>query len=235
MNFFKNIKFFFHRISRGIFYTYFHYDDYKIFDKTANKAEYKTWKWINSNLGFFKKSENEKYTILEVGCVNGRNLIMSNKKMVNYIGLDLNKKAIIAGNKFIKTNKISNIKLYQGSISTFNFYNINLIVNISLCIYLNPKELLIYFNKIINSNAEYAIFVDIFSKGKTLEDYYYYHSLNQFTVFKNKYYLMQKKFIYQPWVTIDCDTKFIIIYKKNLKNKINNFLRLQKFDYLESG
>tara|TARA_B110001450_G_scaffold256846_1_gene289050 strand:+ start:1279 stop:1989 length:711 start_codon:yes stop_codon:yes gene_type:complete len=230
MTIYQRIKKLVYRKTYKLFYKHFHQDNLYVLNKHANNAEKKTWNFINKNLDLFKKIIINKITILETGCVNGRNLIISGRKDVNYIGLDLNQKAINIGKSFLKSNKKNNISLHCGNLNTFKIKNINLLVNICLCIYLNKDELNSYFRKIIIGKVDIIIFVDSFSKKNSFNDYYYQHSLNEFSIFKEKYISITKTFLHEAWRGPKSTNKFIFLIKKNLINNIekNDYLILLK-------
>lgn len=225
MNLYREVKKLLYRKIHKLFYKYFHQDNLSIVNRHANNAEKKTWKFINRNLNLFKKIIKKNITILEIACVNGRNLIISGRKDINYIGLDLNKKAISAGKSFLQKNKIKNIALHCADLNTFEIKNINVIVNISLCIYLNKKELNDYFKKITINKVDIIIFVDFFSKKESFNSYYYHHSLKEFNIFKEKYVSIMQNFSHKPWNRPKSVNKFIFFIKKDLKKD------MKKIDY----
>ena len=208
----KNLIF---RKLSNIYHYFFHYDNLDNFLNHANPAEKMIWKKIHMLL----KNRNN-FSILEIGCVNGRNLILSNKylnaknKNIKYVGIDLNKKAINKDMEYLKKNFIKNIKLLNINLSKINEINQDYLVICSVLIYLSEQEFLKLLKKAQLARIKKIFIFDNFSKNEFFCKRYYYHNLKQFNFLKKNYMINKKKIDYKPWDTKKTQTKFIILTLK---------------------
>ena len=153
---------------------------------------------------------------MELGCVNGRNLILSNKILRSkYIGIDLNASAISNGKNYLKKNKIFNINLIRKDISKINSFDCNYIVMCSVLIYLKKNELFNFLIKFQKSKIKEIFIMDKFSKKDFFCNNYYNHNKQIFKILKKNYKIYKKKINYKIWDSNETQTYFIKLTRKN--------------------
>ena len=208
---FQLLKSYIFRKTRRVWHIFFHYDDLKNFNTHENIAEKIVWQKVNR---YLKNKKN--LCIMELGCVNGRNLILSNKILKSkYIGIDLNARAISNGKNYLKKNKIINIKLIRKDISKINSFDCNYIVMCSFLIYLKKNELLNFLKKVQKSKIKEIFIMDKFSKKDFFCSDHYYHNKQIFKILKKNYKIYKKKINYKIWDKNKTQSYFIKLTRKN--------------------
>jgi len=122
-------------------------------------------------------------TILEIGCASGPNVYLLAKKFpeVKLYGIDISKKAVETGNKLLKKESISNVKLYAGKadeLGQFPDKSFDIVFTDATLIYIDPDKI----NKVIGEMlrvARKAVILNEWHK-ETPESFYNDHWVHNY-------------------------------------------------------
>jgi tRNA (cmo5U34)-methyltransferase len=125
------------------------------FDKHIEKSVpfYNEGHDIIQNLSDYFLFENS--TCYDIGCSTASLLQkiskFSNKKKLNFIGIEVEKNMVALAKKNIKKNKLKNIKIINNDIIKFKLKKNNLIISYYTIQFIHPSHRQIIFNKIYKS------------------------------------------------------------------------------------
>jgi ubiquinone/menaquinone biosynthesis C-methylase UbiE len=116
-------------------------------------------------------------SILELGTGSGINLIKLSKHFpsINYSGIDINKKAIEIGIKYLEENNLSNIRINVGDISGINNMesdSVDILMTDAVLMYLNPKDLKYLLVEMLRISKKGFILCEQMSPGGLYVDHW---------------------------------------------------------------
>jgi hypothetical protein len=216
---------------RKYYWKYFHVDNLDKFEE-ANLSEKAIWSFFVDLLKSLIDSEkpsisfqDRNVTVLEIGCVNGRNLIKAKLnhpflETINFKGLDINSKAIRNGKNYIKKLNVSNIELIHSNLMHIELENIDCIISVATLIYLDEFELKRFLEKVLSSDIKMFLFFEPLAINTNHSDTNFYHSLDEFRLLEAKYSKENLKFKNPNWDLIKgVQSKAILFLSKELKNR----------------
>lgn len=210
---------------RKVVWKYWHVDPLDHF-KAINNAETEIWTKIHQIVEQIKSNTQKNsdrypkvYKILELGCANGRNLIVARKLFqslynnVRLIGIDINSRAISEGQDHIIAESLENIQLENADICKTDLKDIDIMVSVATLLYLSNKEIHVILQKLLCSDIKFFVMFEPLSEGDTfIGEYNNYHSLDTFDILKNEFTPYELKFKNSGWDNITGVTSKAIIW-----------------------
>lgn len=116
-------------------------------------------------------------SILELGTGNGINLINLSSKFTatKFIGIDINKKAILEGNKYISKHKISNVNLIVDdlfAIKKMESLITDYVITDAVLMYIDPEDLFDLFQEMLRISKSGLILCEQASSGNIYDDHW---------------------------------------------------------------
>lgn len=201
--------------ARKLYWSNFHVDSLEKFN-AENNAEKIIWEKINQKIEE-KSIEENRLRILEVGCVNGRNLISSSKSLnnpsVSYVGVDINSEAIRKGKRFIKDSKIKNVELINQPATSVEMKDFDILCSVATLIYLSPLEIKRFLSNLNNSGIELAVICEPVNLESRFTGRAIFHSPDIYLGYLSKYDYHQIDFQNIAWNSDKGDFTFAGIFQ----------------------